>query len=885
MLRRWHALRRSVRGKLIGMVMLITVAVLLVSGIALLAYDLSVYRTSWAADVASEAGILALSTAPALAFDDHDVAERNLAALRARPGVLLAALYLPDGRVYAQYAVRGEPPAGAAPEWSDGIRIRGQRVEVAQRIEQNGEFLGTIYLRAHYDVASRLKAYLGIFALITLLGLALALLLSVSLQRAVTVPLDAITGVARQIVDRGDYSLRVERRSDDEIGIVVQAFNSMLNEVQERTLALQRSNLSLTGQVAERIAAENALAGANARLEMTMAAAEIGSWVSDLRSGTISADRNFAGLYGYADLDSLLLNREPLYQRIHEADREMVRGARDEALRTGIYPSIEFRIVQPDESLRWVIGRGKLQLDADGQPQLLAGLLIDVTAQKLAEQQRRDSESVYRAIGESIDFGVWLTDEHGRCTYASDSFLTLTGLSQEQCTELGWGSALHPDDVAETMAAWQECVAKVSSWYREHRIRSSDGRYHAVLAQGVPIRRDNGKLVGWAGINLDISRLKHTEEALREADRRKDEFLATLAHELRNPLAPIRHATHVLGTDSATDEQRLWGREVIARQVQNMALLLDDLLDISRITRRRLDLKYEGVALAQLVESSVETARPLIESRRHRLELQLPAQDIQLNVDPLRIAQALSNLLTNAAKYTDAGGHIVLAVELDDDGLLLRVSDNGIGLAPASLSRVFEMFSQIEGALERSQGGLGIGLALVKGLIELHGGSINASSAGLGHGTMMTIRLPRALLIEQTATGRSDAPITTLPPGSRCTVLVADDNHDAADSLAILLRLQGHDVNVAYSGTQAVERATSLKPTAIVLDIGMPGMSGYEVARHIRAQSWGAGITLIALTGWGQKEDVERAQFEGFDHHFRKPVDFQALQQRLAGCA
>lgn len=875
-------IRRSVRGKLVGMVMLITIVVLLVSGSALLAHDLSVYRASWASDVASEASILALSTAPALAFDDREVAARNLAALRARPGVLAAALYTPDGQRYAQYVRAGEPPPARDPTLADGVKIRGERVEVSQRIEHNGEFLGSIYLLARYDVTARVQAYLNIFALVTALGLLLALVLSISLQRAVTIPLDAITTVAREIVDRCDYSLRVATSSDDEIGIVIKAFNNMLDEVQERTQALERSNASLVEEIAVRQAAETALARANTRLESTMAAAEIGGWIWNFATRELTVDSNFAALYGLPD--EAALNGDPVLarQRVHAEDIAAVEEAEAVAQRTGTFASTEFRIVQPDGSVRWVIGRGKLQFDASGAPQLLAGLLIDVTAQKLAEQQRRENEGIYRAIGESIEYGVWLTDAEGRCTYASESFLRLTGLTQQQCTDHGWGSALHPDDAQATLAAWNECVRSGQAWYREHRIRGTDGDYHPVLAQGLPIRKENGRLYGWAGINLDISRLKKTEEALREADRRKDEFLATLAHELRNPLAPIRHATHLLGTTAATEQQRQWGREVIARQVQHMALLLDDLLDVSRITRGRLDLKREYVSLSQIVGAAVETARPLIDAKQHRLEVRLPATPVGLNVDPLRISQALSNLLTNAAKYTDSGGRVALTAETGPDGLSITVDDNGIGLTAGAMSHVFEMFSQVESALERSQGGLGIGLALVQGLVTLHGGSVEAASEGPGRGSRFTVRLPPSALVLETPAKSVKPSNSEITAGPRCKVLIADDNQDAADSLAILLGALGYEVVVAHSGPQALELARDARPAVLILDIGMPGMTGYEVASHIREEAWGHTVMLIALTGWGQQEDMAQARSAGFDHHFRKPVDIEALQAHLA---
>jgi PAS domain S-box-containing protein len=736
------------------MIVLLTTGIaLLAAGIGMLTRDLSVYRKSWASDLATEAQILALSTAPALAFDDHEAAIRNLAALQARPQVLAAALYASNGTLYAQFLRLGE---AAPPLQLDSsvqtIRVTGELIELSQPIVQKGERLGSIFLRARYDVVGRIKAYLGIFALVMLMSLAVALALSTALQKVITRPLEAMASVAQEIVSQRDYSLRAQGRSDDEIGVVVRAFNAMLDEVQSRTRALEESNAALKEEVEVRQAAE-------------------------------------------------------------------------------------------------------------------AGL--------------RRSEKLYRAIGESIDYGVWVSAADGRNVYASDSFLRLTGMSQAQCAESGWAEALHPDDIRATLAAWQECVRSGSFWYREHRVRGVDGCYHPILSQGVPIRDDLGQITGWAGINLDIARMKQTEDALREADRRKDEFLATLAHELRNPLAPIRHAVKLLEIPTADERQRQWGREVIARQVQRMALLLDDLLDVSRITRGRLELKKDCINLATLVASAVETARPLIETKQHELIVHLPPDSLELEVDPLRISQALSNLLTNAAKYTDAHGKIELRVSLEESELVASVEDNGIGLDPAALPKLFEMFSQVEAAVDRAEGGLGIGLALVKGLVGLHGGSVSATSVGLGRGSEFTIRLPRSVIVPHRPSIAERGAAAHMELGPRCKVLLADDNHDAADSLGLVLRLRSHEVWVTHSALGALELGARELPQVIILDIGMPDLSGYEAARRIRQQAWGRHALLIAVTGWGQEEDIERARAAGFDRHFTKPVDPEAIQALL----
>jgi len=380
-----------------------------------------------------------------------------------------------------------------------------------------------------------------------------------------------------------------------------------------------------------------------------------------------------------------------------------------------------------------------------------------------------------------------------------------------------------------------------------------------------------------------IQALELAEQALRDADRRKDQFLATLAHELRNPLAPIRNAAYLLTHVALTPERLAECAAMIARQSRSMAMLLDDLLDVARITNGKLELKFAEVDLQAVVDSAVEAVGPLIQAKHHRLDIRVDDPQARVRADPLRLSQVLTNVLTNAAKYTDAGGHLALAVRVVEGEAEFVVRDDGVGIDPDLLPYLFEMFNQAVDTLDRSQGGLGIGLSLARSLIEMHGGRIGASSEGKGRGATFRFALP-------VAEGGPGAPATeavrarpqALARGARARVLVADDNVDAASSVAMMLEIDGYEVEVAHDGRRAIARAEATRPAAMVVDIGMPGADGYEVARSVRRLPGGREVLLVATTGWGQPEDRQRALDAGFDAHFTKPVYPEQLREVLA---
>lgn len=375
--------------------------------------------------------------------------------------------------------------------------------------------------------------------------------------------------------------------------------------------------------------------------------------------------------------------------------------------------------------------------------------------------------------------------------------------------------------------------------------------------------------------------LEQAREVLQESDRRKDEFLATLAHELRNPLAPVRNSLHILRVqeDRAVQDHAL---EVIDRQVQHLVRLVDDLLEVSRITRGKLELRKEPIELTPVLLSAVETSRPLIETAGHELTIRLPDQPILLEGDPVRLAQLLSNLLNNAAKYTESGGSISLSAVREGDEAVIQVQDSGIGIAPDMLPRVFEMFIQVDGSQRRSHGGLGIGLALVRTLVQMHGGRVEAHSPGPDQGSTFTVRLPVLDGQRRDAANQDCVQCAGASAWPARRILVVDDNRDSAESMGSLLECMGSEVEVAHDGQSALQAIDSYQPAVVLLDIGMPGMDGYEVARRVRERRDLDHVTLIAVTGWGQEEDQRRSREAGFDHHLVKPVDLEALRALLA---
>jgi PAS domain S-box-containing protein len=511
----------------------------------------------------------------------------------------------------------------------------------------------------------------------------------------------------------------------------------------------------------------------------------------------------------------------------------------------------------------------------------ILSVLVFVTRRDAA--RIRASEQRLATTLRSIGDAVIATDRDGYVRELNPIAEQLTGWTAADAT------GKHLDDVLrmvneDTRVAIESPVARVLRdggivGLANHTLLiRRDGNETAIEDSAAPILDADGETTGVVLVFRDATEIRAAERALLTADRRKDEFLAVLAHELRNPLAPIRHAVQIARSPRATADQVKWSQDVIERQSGHMARLLEDLLDVSRITRGSLDVRKSRVELREVVDAAIEMAAPLMQGRGHTLAVDLPRDAVWLDADPLRLAQVIGNLFTNAAKYTHPGGDIRLDVECDDRRIVLRVVDNGIGLTADSLTSIFQMFAQLRTPLDRTEGGLGIGLALAKGLVELHDGTIEARSEGPGRGSEFIVTLPRAADANGQPQPSSEAPKGADADGAaKLRVLVADDNEDAAESIALLLQLHGHAVERAHDGQRALDAICAAAPDLALLDIGMPRLNGYDVAQRVRSMPDGDRVTLVAITGWGQPGDRERARSAGFDHHWVKPVDSAAL--------
>ncbi len=623
------------------------------------------------------------------------------------------------------------------------------------------------------------------------------------------------------------------------------------------------------------------------RLHLSQQVAHIGTFDWNIETGVNIWTPELEAMHGLAP--GGFSNTQTAWENLlHPDDREAALRCVALALRTGQPGEGEWRVVWPNGAVHWIAARFQAFKNEAGQPVRLAGVNVDITERRQAEKKLRDSELRFRRFMEQLPGLAWIKDRAGRYVYANDAAERAFGIRVTELLGRTDRELFPPETAARFEEHDQRALDSEAGIQTIEALRHPDGTVHHSLVSKFPIAGREGEDIVVGGVAIDITERKQYEDALADADRRKNEFLAMLAHELRNPLAPIRNALEIMrrvaGSESSSPHSIDAAVAMMERQVGHMVRLVDDLLDVGRISRGKIELRRERVELASIVHHAVEAARPLCESMGHELTVTLPTEPIYLSADPIRLAQVVGNLLNNACKFTGNGGHIGLTVERAGGEnapaeTVIRVRDDGIGIAADQLPRIFDLFTQVEGARVRSAAGLGIGLTLARNLVELHGGTIEAHSDGLGQGSEFVVRLPILMEAFRTPTEPGETGVAAVP--SR-RILVVDDNRDAAESLATLLQLNGHETRTVYDGVAAVEAAARFEPDVVLLDIGLPRLDGYEAGRRIRAQHRDKRLTLVALTGRGLGEDRRRSDEAGFDAHMVKPVEPDALMRMLS---
>jgi PAS domain S-box-containing protein len=691
-------------------------------------------------NLTAQADVIALASEAALSFADRKVGEQTLRILQAQPQVIGAALYDTQGRLFSHFLAGDDAladvPARAPPL---GLHFGLVTANVARPVISNREAIGRVYVQVRHGMAGEVGEYMGWLLLIGLVSMFGALLLARRLQPALTDPNRDGGNVARTVLEQGTYDVRASKRSEDEVGQLVDAFNAMLDELGRRARVLQQIN--------------TALSASEARYQLAARGSSAGLWDWDLQARTMFYSPRFKALLGYSmqefpDLPSALLN------------------------------------------------------------------------------------------------------------------------------------VMHPQDRTTVLAALRAHLAQDTPFQVECRLQEKDGPWRWFLVTGMALRDEKGRAWRMAGSLIDISERKATELLLQQSNRAKDEFLATLAHELRNPLAPLRTGLQILKKSGVPEPTQRRTLETMDRQLTHMVRLIDDLLDISRINSGKIRLELGRTSLRAALQTALELSRPGIDAAGHALQVQLPEPDIALQGDETRLAQAFGNLLNNAAKYTPAGGRIELRAWQAGNEAVVEIRDNGMGIPGDMLDRVFSLFTQVDGRPGPAGGGLGIGLFLVRSLVQMHGGSVHAASAGPGRGSVFTVRLP-CLPPQAPPATAPDGDRAQTAPAAPARVLVVDDNVDAAETLATLLQMLGLQTQQVHDGSGVLAAALAFRPDMVLLDIGLPGMNGYEVARALRAEPRLGRVTLVALTGWGAAEDRRKALAAGFDQHLTKPVDPGVLEDLL----
>lgn len=642
-------------------------------------------------------------------------------------------------------------------------------------------------------------------------------------------------------------------------------------------------DVSVTGvlsDITDRKLKEEAQERSVSRLEATLAAARIGTWEYDVVQGRLWADGNMARYFGLTPEQAQGGPLEPYLKAMHPEDRDRVAQAIQEAVDTGDLYQCEYRLLLPDGSLRWVIARGRIERNPEGRTTHFPGVVFDVTAQREAEsevvrlateadRERRLFETI---LSSSPDY-IYTFDLDGRFAFVNQR---LSSLWEQQGVNLIGKTFAdledYPQDIAERLTRQVQQVIATGQPVRDEATRDYGTKIMHFDYIFVPVIGENGEVEAVAGSTRDITERKEHERLLEESDRRKDEFLAVLAHELRNPLAPIRTGIEILKISDQFPDSLEHVRRTMERQMEQLIVLVNDLLDVSRITLGKLHLRPAKVDLADVIGNAVDSTRPEIETKKHHFEVEIPDTPMPVEVDPHRMAQIYSNLLTNAAKYTPEGGKIFLSVEPLETEILVRVTDNGIGIPAEQQEHIFDMFGQVDNQRFGSAG-LGIGLTLVKSLVEMHNGSVGFHSDGADQGSEFWVRIPRLMGEEASASPEEPEAGSQPQHSSRKRVLIVDDNSASVETMSMAVEMFGHETQTARDGVEAIEVAEQFRPEIILMDIGMPRMNGYEAARAIREKPWGTEPILVALSGWGQDSDRQKAFDAGFNHHLVKPAE------------
>jgi PAS domain S-box-containing protein len=657
-----------------------------------------------------------------------------------------------------------------------------------------------------------------------------------------------------------------------EVRGVIEFYSQQARQPDEDLLETLTAIAGQLGQVMDRMRAEQELLQSEMRTRTILESITDGFWAVDRDWNFIYVNRKAEELL-QRSRDELL--GKNIWTEFAPASGSKFENALRQAVREGV--PVAFHDYHPAQD-RWY------ETHAYPSPDGLSVYFRDDSERRKAREALMESEQKFRFMAENIPQLAWMARPDGHIFWYNKRWYEYTGSTLEQMEGWAWQSVHDPAELPDVMERWQRSIDNGVPFDMVFPLRGADGVYRSFLTRVNPLRDEEGHILYWFGTNTDISELKKMEDALRDADRRKDEFLATLAHELRNPLSPIQNSLQILKMTNVGADITERSTAVIDRQVQQLVRLVDDLLDVSRVMRGKIDLRLENVELASVVARALETTQPLIDLHGHAVVSNISPGSMPLRADPVRLVQVVGNLLANAAKYTEPGGRIVISGQREGSHAILRVSDNGIGIAREMVPQIFDLFVQAQPTSARTKGGLGVGLTLVRNLVKLHGGTIEAFSEGLGEGSEFVVKLPLSdAACDGAAAGREPGGERPVVAGQR--LLVVDDNMDSAESLAALLRLHGNDVRVAFSGREGLEIATQWQPRLIFLDIGMPEMDGYETARAIRAELSPAETVLVALTGWGQDSDRRRSSEAGFDHHLVKPADWNSIRTLLAAVA